>query len=160
MDQRGSTLADMAKAAGAGAVATVAMTGVMHSLQRLFGGGRLPPSRIVDTTLRRAGTWAPRPARRALTAVAHLGFGAALGPVFAALYRRTRRARLPAPTQGALFGLTVWASSYLGWLPALDLMPPAHRDRPNRQFAAAIAHLVYGGALAALLERLEPGRSP
>lgn len=33
------------------------------------------------------------------------------------------------PSIGAGYGLVVSAVSYLGWLPLLRIMPPAHRDK-------------------------------
>jgi len=42
---------------------------------------------------------------------------------------------------------------YMGGLPALGIMPRADRDRPGRPQSMALAHIVYGGVLAALLRR-------
>jgi len=47
----------------------------------------------------------------------------------------------------------VWFVSYQGWVPALGLLPPAHRDRPGRPATMLIAHWVYGATLGACLGR-------
>ena len=53
------------------------------------------------------------------------------------------------------FGLGVWAVSYLGWIPALGLLPPPYRDNPRRAWTTLTAHLVYGAVLGAGLSRRE-----
>ena len=65
-------------------------------------------------------------------------------------------ARLAA--RGALFGLLVWGVSYLGWVPAAKILPPAHRDRRDRQVTMVIAHLVFGASLGLLLKGAAPRR--
>jgi putative membrane protein len=49
------------------------------------------------------------------TAAGHIGYGAANGALYAAL-----ASSLPSPVvlRGLVFGLLLWAGSYLGWLPA------------------------------------------
>jgi hypothetical protein len=34
---------------------------------------------------------------------------------------------------GIGFGLIVWATSYLGWIPMLGILPPAPEDQPGRR---------------------------
>lgn len=144
------------KGAGAGAVATVAMSAVMLAAQKAGLMGRQPPKRI--TAALTAGTpSADGPALDALSVVSHLGFGAACGAVFAAAYARSPEPR-PHPGAGIAFGLGVWAVSYAGWLPALGILPPPGRDRPGRQATMVSAHIVYGAALAALLRSSPPHR--
>jgi hypothetical protein len=146
--------ADLAAQAGAGAIATAAMTAVMIPVQRATDRGHVPPDKIVREGLRRAGVEPSREGRHLLTAFAHLAFGAAMGPLLAVLRRRRiALSGLPAPIHGALFGLGVWVVSYGGWAPALALIPPPQRDRPGRQAGAIAGHLVYGAVLGALLDR-------
>ena len=53
-----------------------------------------------------------------------------------------------------LYGLAVWAGSYLGLLPALGIMSPA-TDHPLRRTALMIAaHLVWGSALGTFVDLL------
>jgi hypothetical protein len=140
-----------------GAAATLAMTGVLFAAQRAGWLGELPPRRITRHALGRAtpGPIAPlsRRQKSQVSAATHVGFGAAAGALYeVALGRRPRR-RAGGALAGAAFGLAVWLVSYGGWVPAFGILPPPHRDRPPRQAAMVLAHLVYGAALGALASR-------
>jgi len=140
-----------------GTVATLAMSGVMLAARRIGWMGEMPPRRIARVALRR-----PRvgPVRRrtndALGTAAHLLFGAALGVAFERAYRAKRR-WWAGPLAGTAFGGAVWLASYGGWIPALGILPPTHRDRPGRPSGMLIAHLVYGAMLGALADRRTGG---
>src|SRR5919107_176638 len=65
---------------------------------------------------------------------------------------------LPAPrapgrpvAKGITWGLIVWATSYLGLLPATGLHEPATRHPRERNLLMILAHVVWGGALGLLL---------
>jgi len=152
--------------AAAGAGATIAMSGVMLVAQRAGLLGRSPPRHIVERTLGWLGLRheTSRNERQLLTAVAHLGFGATQGALYAVieqrLGRRSQRSsglrpRKPSATTGVPFGLLVWAASYVGWIPALGILPRPSRDRPGRPTSMVLAHVVYGAALATLLRKLQ-----
>jgi hypothetical protein len=111
--------------------------------------GKLPPERITEAGLRVLHVRTSEPTENALTTVAHLGYGTAVGALFS-VAARTARVPLPGPVAGGLFGLLVWAVSYAGWIPAFGIMPPPHRDRRQRQTSMIVAHLVYGSVLGAL----------
>jgi len=134
-----------------GIVATAFMSAIMLMAKRLGLMGEMPPEKITASLLDRAG-WRSRGRRTqdALSAVSHLGFGAAAGVLFAAVERRPQPP-LPAVPAGILFGAAVWFVSYQGWVPALGIMPPPSRDRPGRPPAMLAAHLVYGAVLGALI---------
>lgn len=130
---------------GAGLVATGVMSVVMAAAKLVGALGEPPPRRLTRRLLSPLGV---RPSGRALDAVAllaHAGYGACVGGVFALLPGRFK-------TQGGgrLFGLAVWAVNYAGLLPRLRLMPPARKDRLGRPLSMIAAHLVYGAALAAV----------
>ena len=134
----------------AGFGATVAMSGVMLTTQRLIG--QQPPKQIVETGLEVGGVADPdrvEPGTNALAAVAHLGYGSALGALFALAQPRRASA-----LRGVAFGVAVWAANYGGVLPAVGILPPPSRDRPGRQPAIIASHLVYGGVLGAIVRRL------
>jgi hypothetical protein len=135
-----------------GAAATLVMSGAMLAAQRAGAIGELPPRKITAAALRRVHVLPPpRREKDALGALSHVAFGAAAGALFeAALGRGGRRA---GPLAGVAFGLGVWLVSYAGWVPALGILPPPHRDRPGRQVTMVVAHLVYGAALGALARR-------
>ena len=117
---------------------------------RRAAGGTVPPKRITAEVTEAAGVEpSTEPGLNAASTLAHLGFGSSMGAGFS-LVQRLLRPPGPAVAHGLAYGLGVWAVSYKGWLPALGIMPPAERDRPDRQRMNILAHLVYGGVLGAL----------
>ncbi|MEH1166963.1 DUF6789 family protein [Micromonospora sp. CPCC 205539] len=136
----------VAHGALAGVGATVAMTGVLAVGRRLGGYPEQPPKRLVRRFARRAGMSARRqsPGVRAAWPLAHFGFGAAYGAGYALAVRRSSASR------GIAAGLGLWASSYLGWVPALGLLPPPQRDDPARAVTTFAAHVVYGAVLGVI----------
>jgi hypothetical protein len=145
-----------------GAFATVVMTGAMRVAQRAGWLGELPPRRITRLALRRAGQGGrSRRATSGLAALAHVGFGAAAGSAFEVTFAPRGRPHGRGPLAGAAFGAAIWLVSYAGWVPALRLLPPPPRDRPGRQAALVLAHLVYGATLGALADlRSRPALRP
>ena len=90
---------------------------------------------------------APFPAERSLqTLLAHLGYGALTGALYAALPRRP---------SGFVYGPAIWALSYLGWLPGLRILKPAQHHPAKRNLLMLAVHLVWGGTLAWSLRELE-----
>jgi hypothetical protein len=123
----------------AGVAATGAMSAFLYAAQHA-GALRKQPPRIILESL------APElpPARsRPLSLAAHFGYGAAGGACYALLTRVIPRNAVT----GAVFGLAIWAASYEGWLPALGILPPAHRDRRSRVKTMITAHVIYGASL-------------
>jgi len=136
------------RGAGAGLLATVAMSGVMLAARRLGLTPTLPPERIVQEGAEAASAPAEPGQIDALATMAHFGFGAAGGAVLAAASRLIGlrlSAALALP-----WALVIWAGSYFGWVPALNILPPPPRDHPGRAWTMLVAHLVYGVSLAAL----------
>jgi hypothetical protein len=138
--------------AAAGTFATLTMTGTMAGAQRAHLLGEPPPRKITRAALRElAPSLAKSP--RSLDAAAlasHFGFGAAMG----ALYAVALRGRRPSVLSGVLFGSAVWAASYAGWVPALDIMREPRRDRPGRPESMLVSHWVFGATLARTLRML------
>jgi len=134
-----------------GGVGTVAMSLVMLGARRAGLVGELPPTRmaaaLLDAVSVRGG---PGWVRNALAVVLHLGFGAAAGEFFALLRGRLRLPVAPA-VQGMAYGVVVWWVSYMGWVPAVGLLPAATRDEPRRPVVMVCAHGVYGAVLGALV---------
>ncbi|GAB3213018.1 DUF6789 family protein [Marinactinospora thermotolerans] len=134
----------------AGAVATGAMSSVMYGARRFGLMGRQPPTLIVRRFLPGGGTHRPRPGEGGLAVAAHLGFGAATGGLFGLLTGRRR----PTVLTGVGYAMAVWGASYEGWVPAMGIQPPAHRDAPHRVGTMAAAHVVFGATLATALRRM------
>lgn len=145
--------ADALRGAVASLVASTAMGGVILTAAKLGLMGReSPPRRITRKLLDRSPL--AKQQLDGLTTAAHLGYGAVAGAGFGLLANRLPNvpARVAA---GLAYGAAVYASSYAGWLPAVNLMPPVRKDKRSRQVSMVLAHLLYGGVLGALL----PGRS-
>ncbi|MFT3916696.1 MAG: hypothetical protein QM704_22230 [Anaeromyxobacteraceae bacterium] len=141
-----------------GVVATGVMSAAMWGARRAGLLGKPPPRHLVERALGAAGLrrHTPEAAVNALSLLAHLGFGAAAGALFEAA-GRTPRALPAAVALGCAYGGLVWAASYAGWIPALGLLAPPHRDRAGRPSAMLGSHLVFGAVLGA---RSRPARSP
>lgn len=74
-----------------------------------------------------------------------MGYGATFGAIYGALNPREGSALV----DGTVLGLAAWAAGYLGWLPALGLMPPVN-DQEAGEVAGPIArHVIYGIATVA-----------
>ena len=134
-----------------GLLGTAAMSAGMLAAGKLGLMGEQPPEIITAGVLDAAGV---RPdderARDALASVAHFAFGVAGGSVFAVLHRRLGLP-IPAAAHGLIYASLVWSVSYLGWVPALRLMPSAQRDRPDRPLVMILAHWLYGSVLGAVV---------
>lgn len=65
--------------------------------------------------------------------------------------------RLPLPSflKGIIFGIGVWLVSYLGWLPAANILPPATREPAARNILMILSHLVWGSVIGFLTGDLE-----
>jgi uncharacterized membrane protein YagU involved in acid resistance len=132
--------------AAAGVVATVPMTIVMETLHDRLPGEvprPLPPREIAEGLAVKFGvnrTLSERDIEN-LTLALHVGYAAFTGAVFSLMApRRTG----PGLASGAIFGLGVWATSYLGWLPALGVRQPVTYDPLPRTGLMIAAHLTWG----------------
>ena len=145
-------LSALGKGFAAGAAATVAMSALMFAGRRAGLLGEMPPEKITRKLLGRAGIRRPtKEEQDALSTAVHVFFGAGAGALFGLVHGRLRPP-LPA-LAGMAYGLLVWAFSYSGWIPALEIMSPPKRDRPGRPQTMIAAHLVYGATLGALLRK-------
>jgi uncharacterized membrane protein YagU involved in acid resistance len=154
------SLPGVVRGALCGAVATAPMTllmGVLHRCLPTLEQYPLPPRLITMKVARRVGVASAmnEDERSAATLVAHFGYGAAAGALYAALPRRTE---LDVISRGLIFGLAVWSISYLGLLPGTHLLPSATRQPVRRSGLMIAAHLVWGVALSALEELARRGK--
>ncbi|MGI8476365.1 MAG: DUF6789 family protein [Thermomicrobiales bacterium] len=136
-----------------GAIGTAAMSAVMAVGAKLGLLGTAPPETIAAQALAAVGIRRRKEeAQDVLTVVGHVGFGIAIGALFAVLHRRLRLP-IPPAIHGIVFATIVWVVSYKGWVPALGLMPPPERDRPSRPATMLVAHWVFGWTLGAIVGR-------
>jgi hypothetical protein len=161
----GRALMVMAAGAAGGAIATLAMSVPMLAAGALGLMGTQPPRRVVDKVADEVAPdvtddAADSGARDAAASVLHVAIGSVAGALLALGRSTSPATRRPSmgPLLGAVFGLAFWALNYLALAPALNLLPPATRDRPGRPPVMVAAHLVYGLVAAvvsdALLARL------
>jgi len=151
----------LADGALAGLIATVPMTLFMLGWHRNLPVSQrypLPPSLITTRafgSIPIPGRPAPMP-NLAATLATHFGFGTATGALFSIAPDALRR-QYPLAT-GIVYGLCVWAGSYLGWVPSLGLMPPATRQPAARNLMMVAAHVVWGATLGFALKVLSSRR--
>jgi uncharacterized membrane protein YagU involved in acid resistance len=134
----------------AGGLATAPMSGLMMGAKQLGLVGGMPPEKITAKFLNKAGIQRSKTQQDVLATLTHVGFGAAAGAAFGVIAPRRLIARLPL---GMAYGTAIWGVSYMGWVPALGIMPPADRDRRDRQMVLLASHIVYGAALALIVGR-------
>lgn len=144
------------KGALAGFVATLPMTIFMLATQRFLPKRQqyeLPPEMITKDLAHR--THIRHRLNKQLILVAttasHFGYGAAMGAAYGPLQKRVP---LPALAQGVLYGLLVWAASYLGLLPLLGISASGQREPVRRNLMMIAAHVVWGAALGAMARLL------
>lgn len=140
----------------AGAAATLAHTAVMFALHPRLPQARrqpLPPLAITSEIAQRTGleTAQRGTGLRVATTASHFAFGAAAGSLYGPVEARLRGDRT---LIGVGYGLAVWALSYLGWIPALRILPPATQHPAQRNVMMILAHVAWGAALAATYGRL------
>jgi uncharacterized membrane protein YagU involved in acid resistance len=147
----------------AGLLAAIPMGLVMIGLNRALPARKrhwytrwtsLPPKQITNRLFRRAGL--PRGTTQAtnrwdpVTWLAHMGYGAATASVYPLV---TRTLPIPGVLRGMLFALGVWAASYMGWLPAAKILPPATQQPARRNTVMILSHLVWGLLIGLLANR-------
>jgi len=141
----------------AGFVATMPMTAAMLIMHRFLPKHEqqpLPPRKITLRAARRADVarHLDHQERTSATMAAHFGFGSTAGSLYGVACSQGVR---PGAATGILYGLLVWAGSYLGFLPAAGLHESATDDAPNRTLLMIVAHVVWGAALGSLMSILQ-----
>lgn len=139
----------------AGFVGTMAMTSAMRRLhRRLPEEDRYPltPREIVDSTAEAVGAELPDERARDITTLSHFAYGAAMGALIGAMNPE------PSKRSGALAGTAVWLASYMGWIPAMNVLEPATSHPKKRNFLMIGVHIVWGAATASAMRELVAAR--
>ncbi len=141
----------------AGMIAAVPMAFVMNGLNNLLSVKRASPPKQITTRVlfraRKMGLLPGRPPEKIgkswglSTWLAHLGYGAATASFYPLV---TRPLPLPGVVRGILFAMSVWAVSYLGWLPAVNLQLPVTKKSARRNVVAILSHIVWGSLIGLL----------
>lgn len=160
---------DLVIHAAEGALGGIASTLFMSSAMKL--GARLPPTLQPTAPTQHPGEFVvsqlervvrrplPPSIHRAAVASMPWAYGVLWPTAFALIARRLRIRRLrDALLAGAGLGAGVWAVGYLGWLPAVGLVQPIHRQPPLRSASSLLSHAAYG--VLATLPLFLLGRRP
>lgn len=142
----------------AGFLATVPMTVVMLVGQQLLPRREqyaLPPERITAEVMERVDSGASHDQSRrwSLSLLTHFGFGSVAGAGLGAISSQTGTSP---SVIGIPYALGVWVVSYLGWLPAAKILPPATEHPARRNILMLLAHVIWGATAGMIIERRSP----
>jgi uncharacterized membrane protein YagU involved in acid resistance len=156
-----SPFEQLIRGAVAGLIATVPMTIFMRSAWRMLPKREkypLPPRLITRKLTKETGVDDQLDADQltSLTLTLHFLFGAATGALYGVI---APRVPLNESIKGSLMGMAVWSGSYLGWIPAFHILPPATEHPWRRNLLMIVAHLVWGIALGLATQMMNARRS-
>src|SRR4051794_2125178 len=138
-----------------GVLATVPMTVLMvlwHRRLPVRQRDPLPPAQITNSLLESVDLHDDLTPDQKLPLVLmnHFAYGAAMGSLYGLMAgARTKQWPIPA---GVGYGLTVWATNYLGVVPSFDLYRSANDEPAERNLLMISAHIVWGASLGALIK--------
>lgn len=135
----------------AGFVGTMAMTAAMNRMhRRLPAKERYPltPREIVDSGSKQLSLPLPEEAAKDVTTMAHFAYGAASGALLGATNV------MIGPIPGGLAGITIWLGSYMGWIPAANILTLPSDHPARRNLLMLTAHVVWGAATAQAMREL------
>ena len=141
----------------AGFIATVPMTVFMLTTQRFLPKGQrydLPPEIITKQLAARADIRQHMNKSQILaaTTAAHFAYGTAMGLLYGPVNKRLPQ---PGVVKGILFGVAIWAVSYLGLLPLMGILASAGNEPFRRNLMMIAAHIVWGSSMGLLADVLE-----
>ena len=144
----------------AGFIATGPMSVFMLATQRFLPKRQqyaLPPEIITEELAHRMHIrWHMNKKQvEGATLVSHFGYGAAMGTLYGLL---AMKIPLPSPIKGVLFGLVVWAGSYLELLPLSGMSESGQRESGRRNLMMIAAHVVWGSTMGVVAEVLAEKR--
>jgi uncharacterized membrane protein YagU involved in acid resistance len=130
-----------------GVMATSVMTLAMLAAEET-NPEPLPPAELADDLTPEAIKPETSNRRSDTTMIAHFGFGVALATLYSLLQGREKTTTIKDAVQkGSAFGLLIWTSSYLGWIPGLGYRPAAKKLSFATNNMMIGAHIVYGSVL-------------
>lgn len=156
MENSKSPYLKLSKGALAGLIATLPMTIFMRSAWKRLPEQEkyaLPPRQITRNLFKPFRRLSDR-RQRAVTLFLHFAFGMAAGLVYGAVEEKVP---LPHGVKGPMAGMAVWVGSYLGWIPALGILPSAMEQPRRRNLLMIIAHLIWGLTLGGLAGMFNSG---
>lgn len=153
-------LGGVVEGAAAGLIGMIVLQGLRTSSARALPG-TMPPIETEpgEFMVRNAEALLPTGVRSRVPtlveAVAGRSLAAGYGVTAGALYGALRPRGESTVMNGTVFGLGTWAAGYLGWLPAMGLMPPiAEQDLPQ-VVGPVVRHILFGIATVAVFQWLQ-----
>lgn len=155
-----NVIASMIKGGVSGVLAVAPMTltmALLHGKSPWHPRDPLPPREITEEIAERVGVRDAMDEQdvRAASAVNHFAYGAATGSIYGIV---AQRMAVPPVASGVLFAASVWTLSYMGWLPALRVLPPATQQPGGRNALMIAAHVVWGASMGLTLAALDRRR--
>ncbi len=140
----------------AGTMATVPMTLFLLAIHRFLPRWQryaLPPEEVTKELAQRTHLerYLNKPRLLAISLVSHFGYGATMGGLYGLL---SGLIHLPALLKGTLFGIAIWAASYLGWMPLVHISAEAPREPLQRNLMMIVAHIIWGSVTGVLAKWL------
>lgn len=137
------------RGAWASIMATSSMTMTMFQIHKLLPQSQrspLPPSILTEEVLEKINLDQNYSSelQEELTMFSHFGYGVLGGVTYAALCSESKMNPL---AKGTIFGLAVFAGSYYGLIPGLNLRPTGKQMTAERNAMMLGAHVIWGGAL-------------
>lgn len=138
----------------AGLIATIPMTVAMKLMHEALPEDEnypLPSREIVDklTETAEVKQHLTESQKTNLTFASHFAYGATTGSLYPFLISE------PNAFNGAAYGAAVWAGSYLGWLPAANILGSATKHPARRVALMVGAHVVWGAVLGEIVRRAD-----
>ena len=149
MHQHSELLKRTCLGAAGGLLGTLAVQGLMAATKKWLPAA-MPPMRqepgefMVEQAERVLPDRIRRHVPETVEAVAATGLGVGYGLTFGALYGALAPRGGSPLAGGAALGLGCWAAGYLGWLPALGLMPPVGEQSAAEVAGPVVHHLAFG----------------
>lgn len=82
------------------------------------------------------------------------GVAAGYGITAGAVYGLLRPSGGDVLVDGLALGIGTWAAGYLGWFPALGLLPPIQEQNMSEAFGPVVRHALFGIAVVAAYQTL------
>jgi len=145
--------------AAGGFVGTLAIQALLTASQKWLPS-TVPPMRQDpgEFMVKTGGEALPAPVRERIPQGVETGAARMLaigyGLTFGSLYTLLRPQGGSPVVDGIILGIANWATGYLGWLPALGLMPPVWRQQAPQAIAPIAEHALYGIVTVAIYDWL------
>jgi hypothetical protein len=142
-----------------GAGATLVLSGLRGAWKKAGLVFDTAPTQVVDRAEEVFTQEGLSPAtRRALAAIAHMGYGVGAGTAFGLLRRETGETSVEAAV-GSSLGILAWGAGWASWLPLTGVHSPPWEQQTTKVLLPAIDHAVFGAAWGLIFSALTRDRT-